>query len=251
MRDAQYKLIVDGARKAGAKFPTQADWFAFKAAIDQAVNDDPLPRPAFGGPSVNLTAFFDTMRKGRILGPTLSADEVSGCQAIIAACAAWPVSWTAYALATAYHETAGTMQPIKEYGGPAYFRRMYDPEGSRPHVAKRLGNTVPGDGVKFAGRGYVQLTGRTNYQRAQDKLGVPFVSDPDLAMKPDHAAAIMARGMTEGWFTGRKMSDYLPAHGPAKKADFVSARRIINGTDRANDIANFALEFQRALGSGS
>jgi hypothetical protein len=47
MKDAQYKLIVDGARRAGAKFPTQADWLAFKAAIDAAVNDN-LPVPTFG-----------------------------------------------------------------------------------------------------------------------------------------------------------------------------------------------------------
>lgn len=240
------KLIFDAAKRRGAVFRTRADVADMDAAIDAAFRV--LPVPTFGvADAVDLAAFFDTMRKGRILGPTLSTDEVSGCEAIIAACKSWPVSWTAYALATAYHETAGTMQPIKEYGGAGYFRRMYDIEGSRPHVAKSLGNTVPGDGAKFAGRGYVQLTGRTNYQRAQDKLGVPFVSDPDLAMKPDHAAAIMARGMTEGWFTAKKLADYLPSIGKGTHAQFKEARRIINGTDRAADIATYAVEFQKGL----
>jgi putative chitinase len=55
--------------------------------------------------------FYDAVRRG-LLGPTLSPDEVSGCAAILSAMAAAPLAWTAYALATAYHETAHTMQPI-------------------------------------------------------------------------------------------------------------------------------------------
>lgn len=239
MNDAQYKLIVDGARAAGATFPTQASWLRFKAAIDAACNDDE--------PALDLARFFDAMRAGKVLGPTLSSDEVQGCEAIIKACAGWPVSWTAYALATAYHETAGTMQPIRERGGPAYFRRMYDPKGARPGVARTLGNTVEGDGVQFAGRGYVQLTGRRNYALAQEKLGAPFVGNPDLALEPDHAAAIMARGMSEGWFTGKTLASYLPETGKATAAQFREARRIINGVDRAAEIATYAMEFQRAL----
>lgn len=247
LAESQWAAVFGAAKKRGARWSDLADVQAFKREIAAAID---LPRPTFGVAEafdVNLPAFFDTMRKGRILGPTLSAEEVSGCEAIIAACAGWPVSWTAYALATAYHETAGTMQPIKEYGGAAYFRRMYDPEGARPHVAKRLGNTFPGDGAKFAGRGYVQLTGRVNYQRAQDKLGAPFVSDPDLAMQPDHAAAIMREGMRDGWFTGKSLRTYLPETGNATHTQFKEARRIINGVDRAADIATYGLEFQKGL----
>lgn len=51
MNDAQYKLIVDGARRRGATFPTQAAWLDFKAAIDAATNDNvTIPAPAFGSP---------------------------------------------------------------------------------------------------------------------------------------------------------------------------------------------------------
>ncbi|MGX7926445.1 hypothetical protein ACWPMX_07715 [Tsuneonella sp. HG094] len=249
LAETQWAQIFGAAKRRGARWSDLADVEAFKREVEAALPRE-LPVPTFGVADAftpNLTAFFDTMREGRILGPTLSADEVSGCEAIIAACRGWPLSWTAYALATAYHETAGTMQPIKEHGGAAYFRRMYDPQGARPQVARRLGNTVEGDGVKFAGRGYVQLTGRANYARAQDKLGAPFVSDPDLAMQPGHAAAIMREGMRDGWFTGKSLKTYLPESGKATHAQFKDARRIINGTDRAADIATYAVEFQKGL----
>ena len=238
LAEAQWAEIFGAAKRRGARWSDGADVAAFKAEVMAALEGD---KP------LDLARFFDTMRSGKLLGPVLTAGEVEGCEAIIRACGDWPISWTAYALATAYHETAGTMQPIKEYGGAAYFRRMYDPEGSRPHVARRLGNTKPGDGVTFAGRGYVQLTGRANYARAERELGVPLVGEPDLAMKPETAAAIVVRGMGEGWFTGKSLATYLPWSGKATAAQFKEARRIINGTDRAADIATYALAFQKGL----
>jgi putative chitinase len=196
-------------------------------------------------------AFFVKLRSG-LLGPTLSHDEVDGCNAILSACTGAPLSWAAYEFATPYHETAHTMQPVKERGGEAYFRRMYDPQGNRPQVAHALGNTEPGDGARFAGRGYVQLTGRANYFKAGRELGLgdALLDDPDLAMQPDIAAKIMARGMAEGWFTGRRLLHFLPTEGAATRADFMAARRIINGQDRADLIADYAIEFQDALALG-
>jgi len=207
----------------------------------------PLPAPAKG--ISDPTAFFNHVRAAKLLGESLSEAEVQGCNAILTACAGiYPASWTAYALATAWLETAGTMQPIKEYGGAAYFRRMYDIEGDRPAKAKELGNLTPGDGAKYAGRGFVQLTGRANYQRAQEKLGKPLVTNPDLAMEPAAAAAIMVGGMKEAWFTGKALNDFIPAE--AGLEHFKNARRIINGTDRALDIAKAAMTFQDALKAG-
>ena len=57
------------------------------------------------------------------------------------------------ALATAWHETAHSMQPVKQFGGPSYLTRMYDPKASRPDLARSMDNTQPGDRIKFAGRG--------------------------------------------------------------------------------------------------
>lgn len=198
---------------------------------------------------MNLAAFFDSCRAG-VMGPTLDNNEVAGAKAILTAMEGLPLSWCAYALATAWHETAHTMQPIKELGGNAYFFRMYDPQGQRPRLAKANGNVHPGDGVKFAGRGYVQLTWRANYRRAGEKLGQPLESNPDLAMRPDIAAAILRQGMVEGWFTGKAFADYLPKTGPAGRGQFSAARRIINGMDKSLTIADYAVGFQKALMAG-
>jgi len=202
--------------------------------------------------------FYDHFRApGKILGPKISEQEFLGCDSIIRACAVakWPLSYTAYALGTAYHETAAEMQPIKERGGAAYHKRMYDIQGARPKMARDHGNTTPGDGVRYPGRGYVQLTWKVNYERATAKLralGVhaDLVTEPDRAMEPEIAALVMVHGMAEGWFTGRKLSDTLPASGAASLGQFKKSRSIINGTDKDDEIAEFAFEFQLGLHRG-
>jgi putative chitinase len=158
-------------------------------------------------------------------------------------------------LGTTKHETAHTMQPIKELGNKAYFTRMYDITGSRPALARRLGNTQPGDGALFCGRGDVQLTGRKNYWLATQKLrelhfidgSTDFVADPDKVMQPRLAALIMFEGMEDGWFTGVKLDDVIDDLDGDKHAEFVRARRIINGTDRAEKIATYSDGFLKAL----
>lgn len=198
--------------------------------------------------------FYDYLRSNKLLGPTISKNEFEGCDAIITACVRelYPVSYTAYALGTSYLETAATMQPIKEKGGTAYFTRMYDIKGARPSKAKELGNLTPGDGAKYPGMGYVQLTGLKNYQKATAKLralgmDVDLVAHPEQAMRPDVAALVMAIGMKEGWFTTRKLSDDLPPSGPATLPQLVASRDIINGKDRQEDVAAFAFQFQTGL----
>ncbi len=193
--------------------------------------------------------FFDACRSG-IMGPTLDKCEAAGVNNILEAMDGLALSWTAYALATAWHETAHTMQPVKEYGGNGYFSRRYDPKGQNPRIAKALGNVQPGDGILFCGRGYVQLTGRANYTKAASKIDQALLANPDLALNPDIAAKIMRRGMQGGWFTGKHFADYLPVARPATKPEFVQARRIINGMDRAIAIAGYALQFQAALQAG-
>ncbi len=221
------------------------------AQLPQADNDDA------GFAFDDYGKFFDHFRKQKMLGPTISDDEFRGCNALIRACAVagWPISYTAYALATAYHETAHTMLPIKELGGTAYFTRMYDINGNRPAKARELGNLSPGDGAKYAGRGYVQLTGKFNYAKASAKLkamglAVDLVRNPDQAMDPQIAALVMVYGMIEGWFTTRKLPDDLPARGLGTLRQFVLSRDIINGVDKDDEIAAYAMEFQRGLQAG-
>jgi putative chitinase len=201
-------------------------------------------------PLANSKAFFDRVRANDLLGPVLTASEVAGCNAILGACEGWPIAYTAYALATAYHETAGTMQPIREAGGPEYLRRNYDVTGRDPARAKAHGNTEAGDGQRYAGRGYVMLTWFVNYRRAGQELREELTANPELALRPDIAAKILRHGMAEGWFTGRRLSTHLPAAGRASRDQFTKARAIINGADKAEKIAEEAMDFQEALAAG-
>ena len=102
------------------------------------------------------------------------------------------------------------------------------------------------------GRGDVQLTHDYNYERADDELGLKgaLTSNYDRAMETEISAQIMALGMTEGWLIGKRFASYLPAKGPATNVQFTSARRIINGIDRAEKVAGYAMSFQAALVAG-
>lgn len=147
----------------------------------------------------------------------------------------------AYMLATFKWETAHTFAPIDEFGGDAYFEKRY---GYQTSTGKRLGNTAPGDGALYHGRGYVQLTGKANYQRASQAFGVDLLKAPDLAKEPGLAYQIAASGMIAGAFTGRKFSQYFKA---GAAPDYDAARAIINGTDRAAEIADLARRFDELL----
>ena len=184
---------------------------------------------------MNRKVFFGAVRP--LFGGSLSQGQVDGIEALLAATAALPVTHRAYLLATAKHETADTMRPIVEYGGRKYFDK-YD----TGKLAAALGNTpaADGDGYLYRGRGYVQVTGRANYGKAGLALGLDLLRHPDLALQPTVASQILVRGCSEGWFTGKKLGEYLPG-------DYRNARRVVNGTDRADLIAGYARQFEIAL----
>lgn len=246
-----FSRLIEASRNADVrKKPAKPDTVKrVNEALNEALDDAPVvPEPLSETPQFDKAAFFTVLRSGKLRHRKPS--QVAGTEAILDAMEGMPVSWCAYALATAWHETGYTMQPIKEWGGYNYFMRMYDITGKRPHVARELGNTQEGDGARFAGRGYVQLTGRRNYALAQQKIGAGLLQSPDLAMRPDLAARIMREGMVGAWFTGRGFVHFLPNEGPASSEQFRQARRIINGTDKAAKIAGEALAFQAALIGG-
>jgi putative chitinase len=185
--------------------------------------------------------FFASVRRS-LFGGRLTQRQVDGLERLLAYVAAGGSSddrQTAYILATAYHETARTMQPILERGPRAYFAK-YEPPSK---LATALGNTQAGDGWRFRGRGYVQLTGRRNYEVAAEQLGVDCVHDPELVLQPDLALRVLFDGMQFGWFTGAPLSRYVNA----AQTDWVNARRVVNGTDRAKAIAGYAAAFCCAL----
>jgi putative chitinase len=194
---------------------------------------------------MNRAKFFASVRSS-LFGGKLSRAQVEGMERILNECEAQVVKdkgQIAYLMATAYHETAKTMCPIREFGNPSYFRKMYDIRGNRPSVARALGNVAAGDGAKFYGRGFVQITGRRNYTDWGKRLGVNLINSPDLALEPRYAARILVEGSLLGTFTGKKLADYIDG----SKRDFVRARRIINGSDKAAMIARYANDFLAAL----
>lgn len=216
----------------------EASLAALRALLSDDTGDTPsapvAPVPAARRGLSDAAAFFDAVRRSPPLGPGLSQDEVDGCVAVLGACVGWPASWAAYALATAVHETAGTLKPIREYGKGH----------GRPYGVPDASGQIP------YGRGYVQLTWPANYAKADAELGLngALIADYDLALDPAIASKILVRGMDEGWFTGKALQNYLPP--VATRDAFKQARRIINGTDKADLIAGYAETFQAALQAG-
>jgi predicted chitinase len=132
----------------------------------------------------------------------------------------------AYVLATSFWETAHTMRPVVE----AYWLS----EDWRQRNLRYY---------PWYGRGFVQLTWQANYQKAARELGVPFDQNPALALDPANAAKIAVTGMREGWFTRRSLNDFIDL----QHSDFYHARQIINGMDRAQDIAAIAEHYDDDL----
>jgi len=136
------------------------------------------------------------------------------------------IEQTAYILATAYHESRLGLWMEELASGKAYEGR------------KSLGNTVRGDGVRFKGRGFVQLTGRRNYTYWAKRLKMPLLSNPDLVKESEVAARILVEGMMEGTFTGVGLPRFVSKLG--ETVDFINARKVVNGLDRAAMIAGHA-----------
>lgn len=182
---------------------------------------------------INRTYFFYIVREHLYAGK-MKQSEVDGCEAILDE---WErrtevkfimPSYLAYMLATTYHETARTMQPIEEYG-----------KGKN----RSYGKIDPDTGHAYYGRGFVQLTWKENYKKAGDKLGIDLVHYPERALDLKIATDILFTGMIEGWFTGRKLSHYFNDH----LIDYRQARKIINALDKADVIAKYAFYFREAI----
>ncbi|GAB3318135.1 hypothetical protein GCM10027299_09620 [Larkinella ripae] len=146
----------------------------------------------------------------------------------------------AYTLATFQHETAGTMEPISEYGSENYFNTRYGPH---TNVGKQLGNTQEGDGARYKGRGFLMITGRSNYRHMGELFNVDLINNPSLANEPKLSYAISMAGLRTGSFTGKCISNYINE----KKTDYFNARRAVNGVDRAELIASYAVKFEQIL----
>lgn len=195
---------------------------------------------------MNRTAFFNAIRASLFRG-ALTQPQVDGINADLdyweANYPAGNPNHLAYILATEYHETRATMQPIPEDGGRERLMRMYDITGDRPDKARDLGNTTPGDGATYTG-GKVQLTGRNNFRKLGKRLGIPLEDEPSRIYDMATSTAVLFVGMIEGKFTGKSLQNYTDLAG---NLDEINARRVVNGTDKAAKIAAIYEKFQTAV----
>lgn len=190
----------------------------------------------------------------RKLSAKFNQSQVDGMYHVLDACnrARLSPQHTAYILATAWHETAHRMQPIAEIGkgkGKRYGTWYKNSKGvvygirngSKPPYPVYLHSEYP---HLYYGRGYPQLTWLDNYLRAGKELGVDFANNPELANAPNHSADILVKGSMQGWFTTRSIPDKIKY---GHFSEFVAARSVINGSDRAKDIAEIAKNILNGL----
>lgn len=201
-------------------------------------------------------AFFDAVRP-RFRDRTLTPDQVDGMNHLFEV---WGEHGTtdyrhlAYALATVFHETGQKMVAVREgfaetdaaarrkLGGKYRYAQDRAPKSGRSK--ERVTN-----GHWYYGRGDVQLTWFENYERMGRLLHIDLVNNPDLALDRAISKRILVEGLTKGMsnrgdFTGVSVEDFIR---PGRPADYVNARKVVNGLDHAHDIAGYAEWFENAL----
>lgn len=184
----------------------------------------------FAAMQFNRQKFFDGFRDR--IDPTIEQEQVDGLEFLLGEFERDP-AWTdirhiAYALATVFHETASSFQPVEEgyYLGEAAAKRH-----------QRKLRYYP-----YYGRGYVQLTWKSNYEVAGKAFGVDLVNNPNRAMEPEIAYKSLTVGLMRGWYGSK-----LTAHINARETDYVNARRCVNKLDKAGLIAGYARSFEKIL----
>lgn len=194
--------------------------------------------------NLNLTTFFAYARKSPF-GGRLTQSQIDGMNAIFNAFSAAGQSslkYLAYILATAFHETGGRMQPVREGFAST------DAAARKSVAARSYAAPDPTTGFVYYGRGLVQITWAENYKRLGNLLGIPLYTYPDMALQLDISARIIVEGMLRGIsgrgdFTGKSLEDFFAGD----KEDAIGARKIINGTDKAQLIATYYKAFLDSL----
>lgn len=186
-----------------------------------AVYPEAAPPEPVSAPIIDRGVFFAEYRRQLVPGLPITQSQVEGLELVLDRLEHEQLllQESAYVLATGFHEADRKWQPLQEYGGR---NKRYAP---------------------YYGRGLVQLTWKENYRKAGELLGIDLVSDPDRALDPLVSVQVLVTGMRIGLFTRVKLSDCWTDQG----FDYVGARKIVNGTDRAELVAGYARSFEAAL----
>lgn len=200
---------------------------------------------------ISRSKFFSAIRSNG-LHRNVSGVQVAGYEAILDY---WQrqtpllsIEQLAYIFATAYHETGGRMEPVREgfaktdAGAIAAVESLY----KKGRINRNYATPDSRTGKSYYGRGLAQVTHYDNYKKVGECLGIDLVNNPDLLLILETSVQALIVGMRTGLFTGKKLSDYINTN----KVDYRNARRIVNGLDKADLIAEYAKKFEEALRGG-
>lgn len=175
---------------------------------------------------INRKHFYDTVQND-LFGGSMLQKQVHGCEQMLREyeLREWTdLRWLAYILATVFHETAQTMQPVTERGGTAYLmRKKYYP---------------------YYGRDLCQTTWLTNYEKVKQFSGIDVVTHPELIANLELAVKVAFTFMQKGWYTGKRLGQFF---NDTDEPNWTGARRIINGLDKAELVAEYGRKFNKAL----
>ncbi len=180
---------------------------------------------------VNRDIFFHKIKEVGLF-KAMTQKQVDSIAAILDECdkqLVTDIRQIAYVLATPYHECYNPkhpetrLTPITEFGSDKYLHsKKYYP---------------------YIGRGFSGLTWEANYRKEAKRTGVDLLTHPEKILEIPLAANSHVYCMVNGSYTGKELSDYINT----EKCDFINARRIINGTDKAELIMSYAQKFLTAL----
>jgi len=201
---------------------------------------------------MNKAAFFSSIRAS-LFGGKLRQGVVDTVNQIYDTCIermVYDYRKIAYILATAYKEAYhGRLNPdwdpVREgfaqtdKGAMAAVAQLYKQGDIKTNYALPHKKT----GKSYYGRGWQQITHYDNYAEVTKVYGIDFVNDPDKALLRPYAALLLVDGMIGGWWTTRKLGTYITD----QNTDFIGARAVVNGSDRAKEIAAIAMKFYEAM----
>ena len=228
------KVIKEAAKELNIPVEWGGDWKSFF--------DGPhfqLPWSSYSGTNkvtkmtteYDKSKFFDTIRNDI----KLTTENVQGFDRVLDFGYARnsPRNHLAYIIATAYWESATTMQPVVEAN---WLSENWRKKNLRYYP--------------WHGRGLIQTTWEENYIKIGNLIGKDLTKNPDLLLKWEYALPALFVGMEDGLYTGKDLEDYIDIKDESDSEDFLeykNARRIVNGTDKASKIATIAIQVEQGL----